>query len=150
VDADRGYVIAVLIAAVVAAPVVEELVFRGVVLRGLLSRTGAVLAIALQGALFGAAHVDPVRGAGNLGLALILGGDGVAFGTAAYLFRRIGPTIAAHAIFNAVVLAIVLTGVLDDLAEDASPVSVREAPVVDQAHVAEPHRHHDECARGGH
>ena len=62
-----------------------------------------------QGALFGLAHVDPARGAGNIGLVLILGGVGVVFGGAAYLLRRIGPTMLAHAIFNGVVMAVVLT-----------------------------------------
>lgn len=113
--ADRTYVIALLVTAVIAAPVVEELVFRGVVLRGLLSRFGAVAALALQGVLFGVVHVDPVRGADNIGLAMVLSGVGVALGVAAYLLRRIGPTIVAHAIFNGVVLALVLTGVLDRL-----------------------------------
>ena len=58
--------------------------------------------------LFGLAHVDPVRGSGNVGLALILGAVGVALGGAAYLFRRIGPTIIAHGIFNGIVMTIVL------------------------------------------
>jgi membrane protease YdiL (CAAX protease family) len=114
-DADRTYVVAIVVAAVIAAPVVEELVFRGLVLRGLLGTMPAVAAILLQGLLFGVAHVDPVRGAGNLGLALILSGVGIAFGGAAYLLRRIGPTVVAHAIFNGVVMAIVLTGLGDDL-----------------------------------
>ena len=47
------YQVATVLAAVVAAPFVEELVFRGVVLRGFLSRLGPVAAIALQGLLFG-------------------------------------------------------------------------------------------------
>ena len=55
------------------------------------------------------AHVDPARGIGNIGLVLVLGAVGVVFGGAAYLLRRIGPTILAHAIFNAVVMVIVLT-----------------------------------------
>ena len=113
-EADRAYLVATLITAVIAAPIIEELVFRGLVLRGLLSRMGPVLAVGLQGVLFGIAHVDPVRGAGNIGLALVLSGVGVAFGTSAYLTRRLGPTVIAHAIFNGVVLAIVLTGVLSD------------------------------------
>ena len=143
VDADRGYVIAVLVSAVVAAPLVEELVFRGVVLRGFVGRLGPFVSVVLQGLLFGAAHVDPARGEGNVGLAIILSGVGIAFGVAAYLFRRIGPTIAAHAIFNAVVLTIVLTGLADRLQDDAAP-STHDVPVVDQAHVAEPHGDHDE------
>ena len=39
---DRAYLVATVITAVIAAPVVEELVFRGVVLRGFLSRFGPV------------------------------------------------------------------------------------------------------------
>lgn len=116
--ADRAYLIATLVTAVIAAPIIEELVFRGLVMRGLLSRTSPVVAIGLQGVLFGVAHVDPVRGAGNIGLVLVLSGVGVAFGTSAYLTRRLGPTVIAHAIFNGVVLAIVLSGVLDDIETD--------------------------------
>ena len=113
-DITRVYQVATVLAAVIAAPLVEELVFRGLVLRGLLSRFGPVAAIALQGVLFGFAHSDPARGAGNLGLALVLSAVGVALGTSAYLVRRIGPTVVAHAIFNGVVLIIVLSGVLED------------------------------------
>lgn len=116
--ADRTYVVAIVVTAVIAAPLVEELVFRGLVLRGLLSRMPVVAAVALQAVLFGAAHVDPVRGAGNLGLVIVLSGVGAAFGGAAYLLRRIGPTVVAHAIFNGVVLAIVLSGVADDIGDD--------------------------------
>lgn len=108
---DRAYVVATLVTAVVAAPVVEELVFRGLVLRGLLSVMGPILAIGVQGIMFGLAHVDPVRGWGNVGLAIVLTGVGVAFGGAAYLLRRLGPSVIGHAIFNAVVLTLVLTGV---------------------------------------
>jgi len=117
-DTDRAYLVATLVTAVIAAPVIEELVFRGLVLRGLLSRMGPALAIALQGVLFGVAHVDPVRGVGNVGLVMVLSGVGVAFGVSAYLARRLGPTVIAHAIFNGVVMAIVLSGVLDDIDTD--------------------------------
>lgn len=110
-DSDRAYIIATLVTAVIAAPLVEEFVFRGLVMRGFLRVMGPTVAIALQGVLFGVAHVDPVRGWGNLGLAIVLSGVGVAFGAAAYLLRRLGPTIVAHAIFNGFVLTLVLTGV---------------------------------------
>ncbi len=69
----------------------------------------AWLAVGVQGLLFGAVHVDPVRGMGNIGLVLVLSAVGIVFGGAAYLLRRIGPTILAHAILNAVVMVIVLT-----------------------------------------
>ena len=110
VPAERGYVIALLVLAVVAAPLVEELAFRGLVLRGLLSRFGAVAAIAIQALLFGMAHFDPVRGTGNIGLVLVLSGVGAVLGGAEYLFRRLGPAIIAHGILNAVALTIVLSG----------------------------------------
>jgi len=122
-DADRAYLVATLVTAVIAAPVVEELVFRGLVLRGLLSRMAPALAIVLQGGLFGVAHVDPVRGSGNVGLALVLSGIGVVFGVSAYLARRLGPTVIAHAILNAVVLTIVLSGVLDDVDTDLGSIA---------------------------
>ncbi len=116
---DRTYVVSIVITAVIAAPFVEEIVFRGLVLRGLLSRFPVIPTILAQGVLFGVAHVDPARGAGNIGLVLVLSGVGVAFGGAAYLLRRIGPTVVAHAIFNGVVLLIVLTNVIERL-QDAS------------------------------
>ena len=105
---DRRVLIAFLIVAVVVAPVVEELMFRGVVMRGLASIAPVWLAVAGQGACFGAAHADPVRGWGNLGLVVVLAAVGAVFGGAAYLLRRIGPTMIAHGIYNAVVMAIVL------------------------------------------
>lgn len=132
---DRTYVVSLVIAAVIAAPIVEEMVFRGVVLRGLRSRLPVVLAVAVQGLLFGAAHVDPVRGAGNVGLVIVLSGVGIAFGIASHLLRRIGPTIVAHALFNAAVLLVVLTGLADRLQDVKS--AREEVGVVDQPHVAE-------------
>ena len=145
-QADRAYVIATVITAVLAAPLVEELVFRGLVMRSLLGRVAPVVAIVVQGLLFGVAHVDPVRGIGNVGLAIVLGGVGIAFGGFAYLLRRIGPTIVAHAIFNGVVMVLVLTGTADRLREENDPfsssldqITVEQGAVVDQAHVAEPH-----------
>lgn len=110
IHATRGYVISLLVLAVVAAPLVEEMVFRGVVLRGLLSRMGPVAAVGLQGVVFGMAHIDPVRGAGNIGLVIILSGVGCVLGGAEYRFRRVGPTIIAHAIINAIAMTVALSG----------------------------------------
>ncbi len=146
---DRTYAVAIVITAVVAAPLVEELVFRGIVMRSLLSVTAAPVAVIGQGVLFGVAHVDPVRGVGNIGLAMVLSAVGVSFGVAAYLLRRIGPTMVAHAIFNGVVMIILLSGIRDRLLEnDPDPLDLDTAPaasvleqvaIVDQAHLAEPH-----------
>ena len=137
ISADRTYVVSLVITAVIAAPVVEEMVFRGVVMRGLRSRLPIVPVVVLQGLLFGAAHVDPVRGVGNIGLVLVLGGVGVAFGVAVVLLGRIGPSIVAHALFNGAVLLVVLTGVADRL-DGASASGDEQVGVVDQADIAEP------------
>ncbi|MGB3735257.1 MAG: type II CAAX endopeptidase family protein [Ilumatobacter sp.] len=143
--ADRTYTVAIVITAVVAAPLVEELVFRGLVLRSLLSVANAPLAVIGQGLLFGVAHVDPVRGVGNVGLAIVLSAVGVSFGAAAYQLRRIGPTMVAHAIFNGVVMIILLSGVRDRILEnnpdpfDLDGSVAEQVAVVDQPHVAEPH-----------
>ncbi|MCU1360622.1 MAG: hypothetical protein JWN99_1911 [Ilumatobacteraceae bacterium] len=114
IAADRGYVISLLILAVVAAPIIEEIVFRGVVMRGLLAHMGPVGAVAVQALVFGMAHFDPVRGTGNIGLIMILSSVGAVLGGSAYLFRRIGPTIVAHAILNAIAMTVALTGVLSN------------------------------------
>ena len=105
-----GYVIPLLILAVVAAPIVEEIVFRGLVLRGLLSRLAPVAAVAAQGVLFGLAHFDPQRGVRNIGLVMVLGAVGCVLGGAGYLFRRLVPGMVAHAILNGVAMAVVLSG----------------------------------------
>jgi len=105
---DRGYVIALLVLAVIAAPVVEEIVFRGLVLRGLRSALPAWLAVGTQGVLFGVVHYDPARGAGNIGLMMILGAAGVVLGGACYLLRRLAPSMIAHAIINSIAMTVAL------------------------------------------
>jgi membrane protease YdiL (CAAX protease family) len=114
-SSDRTYIVALLVAAVIAAPLVEEVVFRGLVMRGFLSASHPAIAIGAQAILFGAAHVDPARGAGNIGLVFVLSGVGVVLGCSAYLFRRLGPVVLAHAILNGVALTLALSGVLDDV-----------------------------------
>ncbi len=138
---DRGFVIAMLVLSVLVAPLIEEIVFRGLVLRGLLSRWPVAAAVGVQGALFGLAHFAPERGMRNIGLLIVLGTVGVVLGVSAYLSRRIAPTIIAHAIINGVAMAVVLSG--------WSPTT-NDAAVVDQAHVVEPHRGHQVGALVGH
>jgi membrane protease YdiL (CAAX protease family) len=106
----RGYVVAMLLLAVLIAPIVEEIIFRGLVLRGLQSRMGPVAAIAVQGVLFGMAHISPERGMRNIGLVMVLSSVGMVLGASAYLLRRLGPTMIAHAIMNGIAMAIVLSG----------------------------------------
>ena len=106
---NRGYIISFAILAVVAAPIVEELVFRGVVLRGFASRMPAWSSVGLQGILFGSAHIDPIRGMGNIGLVMILSAVGIVLGGAAYLIRRLAPTMISHAITNTIAVIFTLT-----------------------------------------
>lgn len=105
-----GYVIPILIIAVIAAPMVEEILFRGLVLRGLLSRMGPAWAIVVQAVLFGAAHFDPARGVRNIGLVMVLSAVGGVLGYSAYHFRRLAPNMIAHAIMNGIAMAVVLSG----------------------------------------
>lgn len=117
------YVIAMILSACVAAPLVEEVLFRGVVLRGFAGHMHVVAAVAVQGALFGCAHIDPSRGWGNIGLALGLTSTGCALGLVAVLTRRLGAPIVAHALLNGLVVILLLTGVTDDLRRDLDAVA---------------------------
>ncbi len=97
--------------AVVVAPIVEELLFRGLVLRSLRSRLGPWPAILVQGALFGAIHVQLGVGIENLTVIAALTAVGIVFGFVADHVGRIGPAIVGHAIFNGVaVAAVIVTG----------------------------------------
>lgn len=75
----------------------EELFFRGLVQRGLVSRIGAGAAIAVTALLFGIAHADWAHG----GAATLLG---VYLGVLAWAAGSIRPAIAAHAVNNAAAL----------------------------------------------
>ena len=108
---DRGVLIAFLIVAVVVAPVAEEMMFRGVVMRGLASvapigpghrRSGPLLRLARR----------PGPRLGNLGLMVVLAAVGVVFGKRPTC-RRLGPAIAGRTLYNAAVLAIVLLSTPD-------------------------------------
>ncbi len=83
-----------------AAGTAEELLFRGLVLRGVLARWGVAAGIAVSAALFGAVHLDAAQGLGAGLLGLYLGGVAVAAGSTR-------PAIVCHVVNNgaAVVLA---------------------------------------------
>lgn len=103
----RNLLIASTLVAVVAAPLVEELIFRGVVLRALRSVMPTSVAIGVQAVCFGLAHVQASFGVGNLGLVLLLSWAGVGLGFVAHHFRRLGPSICAHASVNGVVFLVI-------------------------------------------
>lgn len=105
---DRAVYLTLAAAAVVVAPIVEELFFRGLVARALRSRLGAVASVGAQGVLFGAYHVDPYLGAGNVGLVVALSLVGVVWGVVAWWVRRLAPTVLGHALMNAMVFLVLL------------------------------------------
>jgi membrane protease YdiL (CAAX protease family) len=85
---------------VLVVPVVEELFFRGLVLKGFLRLFGGagrilgpVLAVTTTGIVFGLAHGELLE---LLGLAAF----GIVLSVMAYKFKRLGPSIFAHATFN--------------------------------------------------
>ena len=96
-----GPVLALVVVLVVGAPLVEELFFRGLVLRSLLARTPAPVAIVVSAVLFGLAHFEAVQFAG---LALF----GAVLGALAWRTGRLAPSMAAHAAFNAAAVAAVV------------------------------------------
>ncbi len=78
----------------VGAPLVEEMFFRGLVLRSLSARYHPLVAVAVTAALFALAHFEAVQFAGLAAFGLVLG-------ALAHRTGRLGPSIAAHAAFNA-------------------------------------------------
>ena len=95
--------------AVTVAPVLEELLFRGVVLRGLMLRVGFWPAALLSSVVFGLLHATAADASGLLVVvAITLLGLGLCVLTRRT--GRLGPGIGVHALHNAVaVLAVVAT-----------------------------------------
>ncbi len=78
---------------VVLAPVLEELIFRGIILKGLLKRYSPATAIAASSVLFGVVHLNPWQFIS----ALILG---IFIGWVYYRTRSISLAIIIHAFNN--------------------------------------------------
>ena len=105
VGADAGLA-AVLLAAfavVAAAPLGEEIFFRGLLYRGLRSRSRLLPALALSGLLFGLFHL-------NLGVLAPFAGIGMLFAWAVERSGSLWTSIAAHAAFNSLAFGLHLAG----------------------------------------
>lgn len=89
-----GAVVAMGVGVVVIAPIVEELFFRGVLLRTLSARWGALVAVVSTSLVFGATHFQLLQ---LPGLTLA----GLVFATAVVRTGRLGAAIAVHVGFNA-------------------------------------------------
>lgn len=101
-----GLFLTLFVTAGIVAPLTEELLFRGMILRGLQSRWGVATSIVVQAAVFGAAHVTPGEGWGNVDLILSLTIMGVGLAGFSALTGRLGASITAHALFNCLQLSL--------------------------------------------
>ncbi len=91
----RGGTLALALLGFALAPgIAEELLFRGLLQRGLQPRLGPIPAIAIAGVCFGALHLDPMHSA----LAALLG---VYLGAAAHLARSVRASMGCHVANNA-------------------------------------------------
>jgi uncharacterized protein len=88
---------------ILVAPVLEELLFRGIILRGLLSRYKPWQAILASALIFGAAHMNLYQfvGAGLMGLVL---------GWLYLRFRSTFPCILLHGAYNGTLLMLSILG----------------------------------------
>lgn len=93
-------IVLLLVLAGVLAPIGEELLFRGVLLRGLMDRWTGAVAVVAQGVLFGFAHVLFDGGWGNVGLVIPLAMLGLILGFLARATGRLGAGMIAHSLFN--------------------------------------------------
>lgn len=90
----------------IIAPITEELLFRGALMRGLMSKFGRWQAVLIQGAIFGSIHFTPSEGWGNVSMLLVLGSVGVGLGALTHLTGRLMPAIIAHSVFNCANIAL--------------------------------------------
>ncbi len=84
------------------APITEELLFRGLILRGLLSRFGAGSAVVVTAMLFALFHVNPWQFLGAFVLGLL-------FGWFYLAFRSLVPCLIGHAAVNGFPLLVSFT-----------------------------------------
>jgi membrane protease YdiL (CAAX protease family) len=101
-DLTAALLVAFAVTALLLAPLVEELFFRGLLMRSLETVVPAWLAVAVQAVLFGFAHTSANLGTADLVIVGSTAAAGLVFGLMARRYRRLGPTVAAHAWFNLV------------------------------------------------
>jgi uncharacterized protein len=97
-----GVILLVLIVGI-GAPIAEEIFYRGLLQRSMVRRFGVVWGIGLASVVFGAAHLQLLQFP-----ALTVAG--VLFGVLAHRAGRLGPSIAAHVVFNMTAVVALLAG----------------------------------------
>jgi uncharacterized protein len=88
-----------LVVAAVVAPLVEEIIFRGIILRGFAAKYGTTRALLYSSLLFGIVHLNPWQFFPAVFLGLFLGTVYLRTGTVA-------ATSAAHSFYNGAVLVL--------------------------------------------
>lgn len=91
----EGYPLSGFLLLVVVAPLTEEYLFRGMILRGLLTRHRTAVAIGVTALLFGLIHANPRQ----LLVGFVIG---AVFGWWYARTRSLVPCLIGHAVFNAV------------------------------------------------
>jgi len=93
---------------VAGAPLVEELFYRGLLLRSLQRRVAAVPAVTGSALVFGLSHQSDLPVRGLLLVWISLAAFGAVLAALAVRSGRLGPSIVAHATFNAFTVVYVL------------------------------------------
>jgi len=96
---DQGSLFAALLTIAVLPAICEEVLFRGVLLRGLASRFHAPLAIGIAAVVFSLYHLNPVQLIPTFTLGLVLGLIALRAGSSL-------PTMIAHALNNTIALLV--------------------------------------------
>ena len=89
------------IAIVIAAPILEELIFRGIILDGLLKRYSPAKSIIISSVLFGIVHLNPWQFIGTLIIGLFLG-------WIYYKTKKLTLTIIIHFVNNLIAFMMML------------------------------------------
>jgi membrane protease YdiL (CAAX protease family) len=107
-DLETATLVVAALVLVIGAPLVEELFFRGLLQRSLQTRLPVWGAVLTQAVLFSAAHVFASVGVLLIAQLIAVFLFGLAAGAVVQHFRRLGTTMVAHALFNAVVVVTLL------------------------------------------
>lgn len=94
----------------VGAPVSEELLFRGLILRALEKRAGAVVAVIGSTIAFTLPHYIAASPSELAVLLGTIGSVGLVLGIVAIKTRRLAPVIIAHVLFNGLTVVTILAG----------------------------------------
>ena len=100
---------ALVLVLVLCAPIIEETLFRGIIMRGLLSwRISSWLAILVQGAGFALIHIPETLTPVTIGALIYLFLGGILLGIVRWRTGSLVPTVIAHTFYNAFVLVVTL------------------------------------------